>query len=811
MPETAKLSALIENAASLLPPYWPLRSFIAANPLQGLENLPFEQAVAEGARLFGGRGYPTRAMAGRALAAGRIDRDLLDQVAARNGRPGLAGDLLAGADDGTESGPALTEDESEANRLMIKWLAPFLDEGQAAWPMPHRELGFYRAWRRLALHDGDIPGARALADRPDEALGALLALTGGLSNAEIEDLFTRHLAALPGWASYVKWRAGEMDHPWRRAAPISLADFLAVRLTLADLTGEQPAAPSADAAEDAAIGAIILEAWEESYRRRLTAGLMNAGEAAMPAAMATAAQLIFCIDVRSEVLRRHLERTGPYETLGFAGFFGIPLAFQPYGEEHAIASCPVLLQPKHLVTEAPAPACTHAAHRHLRGKARLSGLKGLLRSLKESVAGAFAFVEASGLAFGALLAGRTLAPVGFDRAVGRLRDAVRPGLALTAQVDLHHHHGHEDPVGLSPGEQAYYAEAVLRIMGLTEGFAPLVVLCGHGGQTANNPFAAGLDCGACGGNRGGPNARAMTAVLNAAGTRAALAERGIFIPEDTVFVAAEHNTTTDTLTLLGEEAAAARHQRLLDALKADLELARRGAVRERLARLPGGADMTPTDAERRAADWAQVRPEWALARNAAFIVAHRGRTRALDLEGRCFLHSYDWRNDAEGKALEVILTAPMVVAEWINTQYYFSTIDNARYGAGSKVTHNVVGAVGVMQGNASDLMTGLPAQSVLSADGQAYHEPLRLMTVVEAPVARIEAVVARNTILQTLFGNGWVALQAMDPETGTMLRRSRTGDWRPVGDADAPATSPASPAVATAATRRHDAAGLVTA
>jgi uncharacterized protein len=202
------------------------------------------------------------------------------------------------------------------------------------------------------------------------------------------------------------------------------------------------------------------------------------------------------------------------------------------------------------------------------------------------------------------------------------------------------------------------------------------------------------------------------------------------------------------------------------------------ATEERLARLPGEPALDPlAAAERRAQDWAQVRPEWALARNAAFIVADRAFTRPLDLEGRCFLHSYDWRADADGSALEVILTAPLVVAEWINTQYYFSTVDNAVFGAGSKVVHNVVGGFGVMQGNASDLMTGLPAQSVQSADGVPYHDPLRLLAVVRAPLARVEALIAKHRILQTLFGNGWVALLVADPETGRFLRRGRDGAW----------------------------------
>jgi hypothetical protein len=293
----------------------------------------------------------------------------------------------------------------------------------------------------------------------------------------------------------------------------------------------------------------------------------------------------------------------------------------------------------------------------------------------------------------------------------------------------------------------------------------------------------------------------MAAILNAPAVRERLAGRGIVIPAETLVLAAEHNTTTDTVTIFDPPGGIGGHGQRLGKLRGDLATARKGAAAERLRRLPGGGDPADPVAavERRAADWAQVRPEWALARNAAFIVGPRAMTRAADLGGRCFLHSYDWTGDDEGRFLEVILTAPMVVAEWINTQYFFSTIDNAVYGAGSKTTHNVVGAFGVVQGNGSDLMTGLPAQSVMAADGQAYHEPLRLMTVVEAPVGRVEAVIARNGILQTLFGNGWVALMVMDPETGRKLRRSRTGKWLP---ADAPWTpgEPA-PAVGDAANR----------
>ncbi|MHA7834597.1 MAG: putative inorganic carbon transporter subunit DabA, partial [Algiphilus sp.] len=157
-----------------------------------------------------------------------------------------------------------------------------------------------------------------------------------------------------------------------------------------------------------------------------------------------------------------------------------------------------------------------------------------------------------------------------------------------------------------------------------------------------------------------------------------------------------------------------------------------------------------------------------------------------------FLHSYDWQSDGRGRALEIILTAPMVVAHWINSQYYFSTVDPQVFGAGSKTTQTVVGRLGVLQGNGSDLMTGLPEQSVLRPDGRPQHEPLRLLTVVYAPPERIESVIQRNGVLQRLFDNEWVAVAAIDPRSGDVRQRQPGGSW-PLHDVASLTTAPASP------------------
>ena len=793
MPAKARLLAHIDNAAGVVTPVWPLRSFIAANPLAGFESLPFPQAVAEGKRRFRAHGYPSRAMGQQALRRGEIDMEVLKTTLARHNREDLLEAMVNGpASAGTPTASA----DTALNRLTIKWLTAFLDEGQAAWPMPGREQGFYRAWKALAAHDGELPDAGKLRELPDDAMDALMQLLWTVPESEHEALLAGHLAALPGWAGFIRWRASQYQYAWQQAHPISLGEYLAVRLAINWLLGESQ---SASAPTDAGVeqeGLIWLEAWEESYRSKLTGELRRGFAQPRPAVPRAEAQLVFCIDVRSEVIRRHLERSGAFQTLGFAGFFGIPVAFRGFTAEQDIASCPVLLSPKYTIGEQVAAGHEHAAHAHRQGHRHLTGLRGLLYALKANIAAPFAYVETAGSLFGLVMTGRTLFPHGFQASLRRLRHWLVPEAPLEPTIHLcGGGHGEEDVLGVSLEEQIFFAEAGLRVMGLTDNFAPLVVLCGHGGETLNNPYAAGLDCGACGGNPGGPNARIMAAIYNDPQVRAGLAERGIVIPDDTRFAAGEHNTTTDEVRIYQPERLRQHNPLLFDRMQAGLEKARQGATAERSQRLPNGARSDSVlGTSERAADWAQVRPEWGLARNAAFIVGPRDLTRDLDLQGRTFLHSYDWRSDPEGKALEIILTAPMVVAEWINTQYYFSTVDNGMYGSGSKITHNVVGKLGVMQGNASDLMSGLPLQSLMSADGELYHQPLRLMTVVQAPVDRVMAVIQRNDILQTLFDNGWVALTVIDPDDERFLRYCAGGDWLDTADA------PAAPAPTEAAT-----------
>lgn len=338
--------------------------------------------------------------------------------------------------------------------------------------------------------------------------------------------------------------------------------------------------------------------------------------------------------------------------------------------------------------------------------------------------------------------------------------------------------------GFTVSEQINYVETALRLLGFTKTFARLVLLCAHGSISDNNPYESALDCGACGGNHGISNARTLAVMANNPQVRQRLAERGITIPPDTHFLPGQHDTTTDEVELYDLEEVPATHRKDLLRLQHALQEACENNSRERLARFPDVPATKEIDeasplTKIRSMDWSQVRPEWGLSGHTAFIIGRRSLSQGINFEGRTFLHSYDHSQDPDGKYLEIIMTAPMIVTNWINMEHYFSTVDPMVYGAGSKVYHNVVGNIGVMYGSQSDLCVGLPIQTVFNGD-KPYHEPMRLFAIIEAPLDRIASIVERHEILQRLTGNRWINLVAIDPDTKKFFHFRLMKDWQPI-------------------------------
>ena len=325
---------------------------------------------------------------------------------------------------------------------------------------------------------------------------------------------------------------------------------------------------------------------------------------------------------------------------------------------------------------------------------------------------------------------------------------------------------------MSADQQVDIAESILRGIGITDKFAELVVFCGHSATSQNNPLQAGLECGACCGHSGEPNARLAAKMLNQSFVREGLAERGIEVPADTKFVAAVHDTTTDDVRFYdtGELVLTSGH-----ALEHLRQATERATQMCRLERLPSLNADDPEHVVQRAKDWSEVRPEWGLAGNAAFVIGPRSLTANTNLSGRSFLHSYDYRNDPEFAVLEQIMTAPMVVAHWINMQYYASAVDNKTFGSGTKTVHNVVGHFGVHSGNGGDLTTGLAWESV--HDGTKFiHEPLRLLSVIAAPRDAVANIIERHENVCDLVTNGWLNLVVADE--GRFYRFTPQRTWQ---------------------------------
>jgi uncharacterized protein YbcC (UPF0753/DUF2309 family) len=365
---------------------------------------------------------------------------------------------------------------------------------------------------------------------------------------------------------------------------------------------------------------------------------------------------------------------------------------------------------------------------------------------KLAAVSSFAFVEATGPLY-----------------VGKL---LRDALALD-----HPPSAADDPAPrfdppLDLGSRVEAAERVLRAMSLTQNFARLVIFAGHGATVVNNAHASALHCGACGGYSGEVNARLLAALLNDKAVRERLAARGIVIPADTLFLGALHDTTTDVVTLYTKDHDTAEHGADLRHATARLEAAGRATRTERARRLP---HATERRIRRRSCDWSEVRPEWALAGCQSFIVAPRHRTVGRNLRGRAFLHDYDWTQDRGFGVLELIMTAPVVVASWISLQYYGSTVAPECFGGGNKLLHNVTGGIGVVEGNGGALRAGLPWQSV--HDGEGYvHEPLRLAVCIEAPQEALTDVLRKHAGVRELFDNRWLYLFRLD-EAGRMASR----------------------------------------
>ncbi|MBT3197108.1 MAG: DUF2309 family protein, partial [Gammaproteobacteria bacterium] len=458
--------------------------------------------------------------------------------------------------------------------------------------------------------------------------------------------------------------------------------------------------------------------------------------------------------------------------LGAAAHFGVPHFWLGADAQKATALTPVVLVPSHEIHEQVQPH-SEAAHqqyqqrRQLRTRIDAFFNQGTQRNLLSATVG----IALAAPATLALLAGKVFAPLQTHRLLQQFNQRINPDQRETSITLTASEPTQPTPecrqVGFTDQEQFDRVFPFMQNLGLLHGFAPIVVIAGHGSISQNNPHLSAYDCGACSGRHSGPNARIFASIMNRTEIRTLLAEKGVNIPQDCWFLGMEHNTADESLTWYDLEQLPESLRPQLKQLQQQLAEAQQRHAQERCRRL-ASAPAQPTLAQAlnhiqgRTVDFSQARPELGHATNASAIIGRRSLSRGTFLDRRTFLISYDYQSDPDGTILERLLLANGPVGAGISLEYYFSTVDNDHYGSGSKVTHNVSGLFGVMDGASSDLRTGLPKQMI------EIHEAMRLQVLVEAKIDQLTMIYQRQPPLQELVGNGWLLLSAKDPESKTI-------------------------------------------
>lgn len=663
-----------------------------------------------------------------------------------------------------------------------KFVAAFFDDAQALVTFPWRDTSFWQAWCKAQEYDRsmEILGVQdfhkllenAAILEPEEFIRSSLEKLGLKNSLSQSRYLSRLIAKGFGWSTqfkYCEWQKGlgYTDVPAARTVEY-LAVLVAYDFALAQSLGGADNIKGGDwittlnsasksneqAVNNFDVHQIWLNASEFEYQNRIASQIKLAQDNSPSAKY----QIVMCIDVRSEMMRRALECVSPeIKTIGFAGFFGVPFDYKRTDERNSGHRLPVLLTPAFYVEQ-------EGADSKLYEKTGNTGMFSFLRHLRKAPLASFSYVEL----FGANALLKTVRQVlnGFF--------AKETSQALPARFS---------DKGTRPGQpnidlksMIERCASVLKHMGLTKNFGRIVLIAGHGSANTNNAFSSSLDCGACGGHAGDVNARVLAGMLNDVKIREGLALAGIVIPGETYFLAAVHETVTDSIYFLDESSVPKSILQDLAKVKENVMCASEIARKERQESRSIYLDPSP---QRRSLNWSEIRPEWGLAGNACFVIAPRAWTKHINFSSRAFLHDYEASTDEKFATLELIMTAPMIVTNWINLQYYASTVAPSVYGAGSKTIHNLVNECGVQEGNGGDLRVGLPIQSV--HDGEKFvHEPLRLSVFIAAPSSAIEDVIAKHAVVRSLVDNQWLHILHIDLNTGSVSRRISDGFYQPL-------------------------------
>ncbi|SIO02611.1 YbcC family protein [Algoriphagus halophilus] len=790
----------MKTAGKKIAPVWPLENFVAVNPYLGFTEKRFEQVAHELATAGDIQMTLPSSFYLKKIEEGSLKKeDILQVLKQRKSKLGYK-EFIQSVEKNKDSDESMIYVSTVAdlatqvtqkdwNRFVTsrisQWAASYFDKGQAIWIAADQKESIFKAWKTEAQFDKtpELSGLKdfrkiiqSFPDHPIQAAQKAIELLG-IPVDQTSFYFHRLLLKQGGWAAHVARL--DWDNQLAAGKDGMMEEFLAVLIcweagllkslqgfeimTLWEDLKDQWIGSEADLEVNKQLteNLILQEAFDLATQRKLIEKFKNIKGENKTKKEQPKAQAVFCIDVRSEVFRRNLELVDQsIETLGFAGFFGFPINYIPLGHQSGEAQCPVLLKTGPTIEEQLPDPETH--EKAVKERILSHQLGNVWKSFKSGAVTCFSFVSPMGISYLPKIftdSFRWTRPVPHPDKQG-ISSSILKG--KTVQLEPHYHE--TDTAGIPLDQQIQMAKNALKAMSLTDDFGKFVLIVGHGSSTVNNPHATGYDCGACGGHTGEANAKVAAAVLNNREVRTGLLQENIFIPVQTIFLACLHDTTTDEVTIFNEQQVPSHRSQELEELKNSLKNAGKASRTERALRM---SSQKNSSVEKmifaKSKDWSETRPEWGLAGCSTFVVANREKTRNLDLEGKSFLHSYDWKKDQGFSILELIMTAPMVVTSWINLQYYGSTVDNKHHGSGNKTLHNVTSGLGVIEGFSGDLRVGLPFQAV--HDGENYqHEPNRLQVIIHAPLEAINGVLEKHPSVKNLCDNEWIFLMAMDEE-----------------------------------------------
>ncbi len=707
---------------------------------------------------------------------------------------------------------------SSTQPFIIRLISSFLDQGQSFWSNPYAEKGFWAfftqdlevvrhyasGWQRILAHKLDTFKGHTPVQIIESELNRR-----NIPREEWESFILEILFDLKGWSGMVNKLETE---PWQatvKAPNIKLVDFIAAliliefsldeyhahsySIDLAMICGREDVLTLRgfhlslalyqiakafklplewfdkyssdelaqiiqliDRSEKEHLTRLWHEAYENHFYREALSAIVTHDRSVIKN-VETEAQVLFCIDDREESIRRHLEEINPaIKTFGVVGFFGIDMKFSSVKHDRLIAQCPPVVTPSRIVREVAKNKEGAAGFHKYNNLMGGSDLK-LYYMSRTLFRGFF-----STLILGLVSIVPMFIQVFFPKQGRHLRQWMKELISPIPETDLAIEHT-EDGHGYTKKEMAKIVEAILKMCGLTNDFTKLVFLLGHGSTSNNNPFKQAYGCGACGGNAGIPNSRAFAKMANDPEVREHLIELGVFIPKETFIVSGFHDTCTDEILFFDIELMPVSYLKDFERTRDYLNRACKLNAFERCQRFSSpeakaDPDFALQHVRERAEDLAQPRPEYGHSTNALAIVGKRNMTQGLFLNRRSFLLTYDWQMDPTGEILQQVVLGGIPVAVNINMDYYFSCVDNDNFGCGSKLPLNLTALLGVMTGSSSDLRIGLARQMV------EIHEPIRNMTIIEAPLNRVRTIFDNHGRLKKLLYNHWMRLVIFDPE-----------------------------------------------